>query len=76
MNEEKSKYWISVGMQAAYSDLSEKISNKIGLFHKGKDMFPQHAEYYDSLIDLYTEEYNYCRAMIDIGRQMQGATVQ
>lgn len=76
MDEQEKKDWISVGMEAAYSDLVDKLATKIGTFHKAKRVFPQHAEYYDTLVELYEEEFNYCREMSQIGRQMRGETIQ
>ena len=76
MNEDEGRRLISYGMVAAYSDMVDKVATKIGLLQRAKIEFPDHSEYYDSVIELYEEEYLYCREMLRIGREMNGARIQ
>ena len=76
MGEDESKQLISYGMVAAYSDMVDKVATKIGLLQRAKVEFPDHSEYYDSVIELYEEEYLYCREMLRIGREMNQSTIQ
>ena len=76
MDEDESKRLISYGMAAAYADMVDKVATKIGLLQRAKIEFPDHSEYYDSVIELYEEEYLYCREMLRIGREMNGARIQ
>ena len=63
-------------MAAAYADMVDKVATKIGLLQRAKIEFPNHSEYYDSVIELYEEEYLYCREMLQVGREMNGARIQ
>jgi len=76
MNEDEGRRLISYGMTAAYSDMVDKVATKIGLLQRAKIEFPDHSEYYDSVIELYEEEYLYCREMLRVGREMNGARIQ
>ena len=76
MNEDEGRRLISYGMAAAYADMVDKVSTKIGLLQRAKIEFPDHSEYYDSVIELYEEEYAYCKEMLQIGREMNGARIQ
>jgi hypothetical protein len=76
MNEDESKQLISYGMAAAYADMVDKVATKIGSLQKAKVVFPQHVDYYDSVIELYEEEYRYCKHMLRIGREMNQSTIQ
>ena len=76
MGEDESKQLISYGMVAAYSDMVDKVATKIGSLEKAKIIFPQHVDYYDSVIELYEEEYLYCREMLRIGREMNHSIIQ
>lgn len=76
MDEENGKRYVSLGMFAAYSDMAEKLANKIAMFEKAKLTFPKHADYYDSLIELYDDEYQYAKMMAQTGREMNGTTLQ
>ena len=76
MNEDESKRLISYGMAAAFADMLDKVATKIGSLEKAKIIFPQHVDYYDSVIELYEEEYLYCREMLRIGREMNNSTIQ
>ena len=76
MGEDESKRLISYGMAAAFADMLDKVATKIGSLEKAKIIFPQHVDYYDSVIELYEEEYRYCKEMLRIGREMNGARIQ
>ena len=76
MNEDEGRRLISYGMAAAYADMVDKVATKIGLLQRAKIEFPDHSEYYDSVIELYEEEYLYCREMLRVGREMNGARIQ
>ena len=76
MNEDEGRRLISYGMVAAYSDMVDKVATKIGSLEKAKIIFPQHVDYYDSVIELYEEEYLYCREMLRIGREMNHSIIQ
>ena len=76
MNEDESKRLISFGMSAAYADIIDKVATKIGSLEKAKTVFPDYIDYYDSVIELYEEEYVYCKEMLKIGREMNGSVIQ
>ena len=76
MNEDEGRRLISCGMAAAYADMVDKVATKIGLLQRAKIEFPDHSEYYDSVIELYEEEYLYCREMLRIGREMNHSIIQ
>jgi hypothetical protein len=76
MEEEKGRKLVSVGMTAAYDDMIKKIEHKMASLEKAKIAFPKHADYYAGVIELYLDEYNYAKNMAQVGREMNGETIQ
>jgi CTP-dependent riboflavin kinase len=76
MTEEEGKKFVSIGMFAAYSDMADKLARKLQMLEKAKVMFPQHADYYDSVIEIISDEHAYAQNMARVGREMHGETLQ
>jgi regulator of sigma D len=76
MEEKEGRKFVSAGMTAAYDDMIKKIERKMATLEKAKKTFPQHADYYSAVIELYLDEYNYAKNMAQVGREMNGETIQ
>jgi CTP-dependent riboflavin kinase len=76
MTEEEGKRFVSIGMMAAYADVVDRLARKLQMLEKAKVMFPQHADYYDSVIEIISDEHTYAQNMARVGREMHGAKIQ
>jgi hypothetical protein len=76
MSEQEAKHWISVGMGAAYGDICSRLQHKIDTLYKAIDQHPQHAEFYEEVIDIVTLDLEYAKTMLTVSNKINKPTMQ